>query len=1081
MGTLDYMAPEQALDTHNADARSDVYSLGCTLYFLLTGRPPFGGNTITKKILAHREDPVPSLRTSRSDVPEWLDEAFQRMLAKNAADRPQTMAEVMTPLQQKPLPQTGRPTPVFIPSVLPGNANETLSLHGSEVDTSSRKRSQAGNRGGRRRFSATVSAAGEDISPKTSSVPLPPSERLPSSQTPDLGLSPDELGWMKPIGRRRRRHPARGLLARLSSRQRIAVGVTAGILFALVLFSIVITLRTKEGTLVVEINEPGATVKVLDDGGNVVIERAALAKGPLTIGIDPGNHRLRVEKAGFIVFAKEFSIASGGRETIRARLEPLARKRKTTRSNFTTAVLLVNVNPPDAKLAPLDKGVTAERQGTKYKVTVAQPSRDAIITFELTHAGYYRHLYHVHARPGEVIELTATTSPLPADYDKTLPPPTRDYWWGSRPQQPSLPTSSTPAPSPAVAPFDEKRAKEYQAIWAEYLHVPVVQTNSIGMKLVLIPPGEFDMGSTPEEVTRAMEEGKMNNERRYFFERVPSEGPRHRVKISQPFYLGMYHVTQAEYEKVMGVNPSNFSGRPMDVSLFKPALGDRRIENRDHDAKKVAGMDTSRHPVEMVSWADAMEFCRRLSARPDEQATQATYHLPTEAQWEYACRAGTTTRWSNGDDEAVLGDVAWFKKTADGITHPVGQKRPNAWGLYDMHGNVLQYCADCYGPDFYEQSPAVDPVGPSTRPFLSRGGAWCSTALRCRSAFRNAPSGGRLSASGFRVICALARTRAETVPGTAQPSKTGAMPEDWHEAGEEAEEAAEEEEAARPIEEPRGSRSAGTRNLAKRWLGYTVTRNLQKAVREIAPYTNIVMDHGWSAYGDKLIQEARRRKIKVGMVFFGKWQRNEFEKRGLELARKNRDVVCTVCWSDPDFNGYVPSELSSFGEMLHRELPGIQYWCLFGPEQGQPWRYYEIPEEIDGILLDCGGIVSPEAIEGLADRAFPRWIERAKGRPVLMYWTCWDWTAPGIVPKCSIGTFGRCAELVEKHGLAGMLMDNYGSDPVANVRVQPREVLAHPELIYESLEGLVGLQTRPELISEIKGVAKAWGISAETP
>ena len=102
----------------------------------------------------------------------------------------------------------------------------------------------------------------------------------------------------------------------------------------------------------------------------------------------------------------------------------------------------------------------------------------------------------------------------------------------------------------------------------------------------------------------------------------------------------------------------------------------------------MAGKDTSRHPVETVNWDDAMEFCRKLSAMPAERAARRVYRLPTEAEWEYACRAGTTTRWYSGDDEAGLADVAWFNKNAGGMTHPVGEKKPNAWGLYDMHGNV---------------------------------------------------------------------------------------------------------------------------------------------------------------------------------------------------------------------------------------------------------------------------------------------------------------------------------------------------------------------------------------------------------
>ena len=136
MGTLDYMAPEQAFDTHHADARSDIYSLGCTLYYLLAGRPPFAGETVTQKILAHREQPVPSLRALRPDVPEWLDGVFQKMLAKRPEDRQQTMGEVMTHLQQHTLPQTG---PKVSALSRPGNVAETMSLQQGHVETSSEK------------------------------------------------------------------------------------------------------------------------------------------------------------------------------------------------------------------------------------------------------------------------------------------------------------------------------------------------------------------------------------------------------------------------------------------------------------------------------------------------------------------------------------------------------------------------------------------------------------------------------------------------------------------------------------------------------------------------------------------------------------------------------------------------------------------------------------------------------------------------------------------------------------------------------------------------------------------------------
>ena len=188
------------------------------------------------------------------------------------------------------------------------------------------------------------------------------------------------------------------------------------------------------------------------------------------------------------------------------------------------------------------------------------------------------------------------------------------------------------------------------------------------------------------------------------------EKPRHHVRITRPFYLGATEVTQEEYQKVMGQNPSWFS-----------AAGGCKGE--------VAGQDTGRHPVEGVSWFDAIEFCNRLSQceglppyyRSEGQQVSITggegYRLPTEAEWEYACRAGSQTRYSFDDDAASLFEFAWYDGNSGRTTHAVGQKRPNGFGLSDMHGNVWEWCWDWYGDEYYKASPYRTrsvPPGPRT-------------------------------------------------------------------------------------------------------------------------------------------------------------------------------------------------------------------------------------------------------------------------------------------------------------------------------------------------------------------------------
>jgi len=272
-------------------------------------------------------------------------------------------------------------------------------------------------------------------------------------------------------------------------------------------------------------------------------------------------------------------------------------------------------------------------------------------------------------------------------------------------------------PPLAIAPFDAKRAEQYQQAWADSLGVPINTTNSIGMRLVLIPPGEFMMGSPASDPDASSDEKPRHKKPRH-------KKPRHKVRITNAFYLGVTEVTQEQYEKVMGMNPSYHKG--------------------------------AANPVVSVSWAAALEFCEKLSSKEG-----ATYRLPTEAEWEYACRAGTTTAYSFGDDESQLREYAWFRENSGfredsgHKAHPVGQKKPNAWGLFDMHGNVYELCQDWYG--YYSSHAVTDPSGPQKAGYRAgrvlRGGKFDHRARGVRSASRNyyAPLNVHSKSVGFRV------------------------------------------------------------------------------------------------------------------------------------------------------------------------------------------------------------------------------------------------------------------------------------------------------------------------------------------
>ena len=232
--------------------------------------------------------------------------------------------------------------------------------------------------------------------------------------------------------------------------------------------------------------------------------------------------------------------------------------------------------------------------------------------------------------------------------------------------------------------------------------------NSIGIEFVLIPSGQFVMGeATREECTVC--------------KASPDETPRHSVTINRSFYMSKYEVTQRQWLAIVKGNPSRFRGK--------------------------------NKPVDSVSWHEVQVFVEGLN----KMEKKSSYRLPTEAEWEYAARAGTKSAYSYGDEPRKLSQYAWHGVNSGGKTHNVGGLKPNPWGLYDMNGNVVEWCSDWYRSDYYKRSPKIDPRGPTSGSHkVRRGGSMDKSARRCRSSVRDPFFPGQRSGNtGFRIVKVL--------------------------------------------------------------------------------------------------------------------------------------------------------------------------------------------------------------------------------------------------------------------------------------------------------------------------------------
>ena len=215
-----------------------------------------------------------------------------------------------------------------------------------------------------------------------------------------------------------------------------------------------------------------------------------------------------------------------------------------------------------------------------------------------------------------------------------------------------------------------------------------------------------------------------------------------------------------------------------------------------------------------------------------------------------------------------------------------------------------------------------------------------------------------------------------------------------------------------------------TPTLPETWFGHCIETQ-PDAVSHFVKHANCVFDHGWLEYGDALIQKARKKGIRV-ILMFRKETYSEARKEGIALAKNNSDVVVAMCWESPYYDHSKPNDLSQFAKKLKKEVPGIQFWSQFVEKPRGKFQTLPVPPEVDVIVIAYYFGGNGARIEEKSNEALPGWMEKAQDRPVLLYWCAWSKNPPGLVMQCQLGTMKACADSARKHGLSGLILGHYG-------------------------------------------------------
>lgn len=799
IGTPAYMSPEQVDgDNENVGPHSDIYSLGVIFYEMLTGQLPFQGNlmSILKQIALTEPQPPVEIH---ADIDPSLQAICLKMMAKKSEERPESMSDVTRDLtmwlqgrqvvadEAEPLETSRVPgqskgeevsvtTPVeeSVPAIVVQEPEVTLTHHG-------RKRSAEGSPPDKRKLMIAGGLGGVVIllGAIVFFVRLGKVNVQITIDDPSLALKVDDgdiviEGEGKPI--------------RLSAGPHKLQVERDGLEVATDEFVV-----KKDGKNAIRVAIVGSEVFVLKNGqkppesnpdaerDDTAVAATTASKAPAKVGHSGdawrplfNGHSLdgwkRFGSTGNDWRVENGMLIGDGDRTSLA----------YTREKFSDFDVRVECRLSDHANAGLYLRCS-DRPGPGLGFEAQLAGRNGVATGgNLTGSLFFKADFKEDLVPanewfvlearcrGPRITLFVNGQQTVAYVDSTNGNRTGliglQSWAGghtvefrkieARSVSESLQTSDTVRPPLAVAPFDADQAKAHQQAWADYLGVPVEKEVKLPggetMTFVLIPPGRFMMGSSDDEKARFIAEARGANDEQAA-ERIASENQLYEVELTRPFWLSRHEITRGQFRQFVAETDYKTSAET-DGSGGRGRVDGQSVQSPTFIWSSGLGfVQTDEHPVVNVSWYDANAFCDWMA-----KEHRMKFHLPTESEWEFACRAGTTTPWYGSTVRASLGNHCWWGQTADQKTHPVGQLTSNAFGVFDMHGNVREWCELSHEPETSSTDPDTPAEQSHVPDQVCRGGGWLDPPRQCRAAHRGVqPAAMRSDLNGFRVAITI--------------------------------------------------------------------------------------------------------------------------------------------------------------------------------------------------------------------------------------------------------------------------------------------------------------------------------------